>query len=215
MGDQGRNVGGEEVLPETQAHYEGSGHTDSEDRVGEIGADYAQGVGSLEAGHGLHDRGLEISAVAVFYQVGDDFGVGLADEDVALGAQLLLDSGKVLDDAVVHYGKAAVSADVGVGVDVVGGPVGRPAGVAYAGKTAYGAAVVRHLEQVGEPSLSLRDSDYTIIQDGDARGIVAAVLHLAEAVKKYGGSVLRTAVAYYSAHGVLLMMLSLSGPTET
>jgi hypothetical protein len=38
------------------------------------------------------------------HEMGDDFGIGLAVEDVALGLQLGAQFLVVLDDAVVHYG---------------------------------------------------------------------------------------------------------------
>ena len=50
----------------------------------------------------------------------------------ALVEQLLLQLDVVFDDAVVDHGDAAALADMGVGVDVVGLPVGGPAGVADA-----------------------------------------------------------------------------------
>ena len=65
-------------------------------------------------------------------ELGDDFGVGVAVEDDALGLQLPLEGGVVLDDAVMDDGDGAVAAEVRMGVAVVGRAVRGPARVADA-----------------------------------------------------------------------------------
>jgi hypothetical protein len=65
-------------------------------------------------------------------EVGDDFGVGFGDEDVALGGEFALELEVVFDDAVVDDDDAAGAVAVGVGVFFGGAAVGGPAGVADA-----------------------------------------------------------------------------------
>ncbi len=65
---------------------------------------------------GLH--GLEqITAVEAVHQVGDDLGIGLAGEDIALGLQLGAQGFVVFDDAVVHEGHAGRLVGIGHGRD--------------------------------------------------------------------------------------------------
>ena len=79
--------------------------------------------------HGLEQVGRRLQRF--LNQVGDDFGVGVGSEDVALGRQFLLDLGVVLDDAVMHDGQAA--GDVRMGIAFGGHAMGRPARVGDAG----------------------------------------------------------------------------------
>ncbi len=64
--------------------------------------------------------------------MGDDFGVGLGDELVAVGDELGLEGEVVFDDAVVDDDEGAGAVAVGVGVLFGGAAVGGPAGVADA-----------------------------------------------------------------------------------
>src|SRR5207244_4946304 len=65
----------------------------------------------------------------VLDQVGEDLGVGLGAEDVALGQQPLLQREIVLQDPVVDDDERARAVGVGVGVFLGGAAVGGPAGV--------------------------------------------------------------------------------------
>ena len=95
-----------------------------------------------------------------------------------VGAQV----GEVLDDAVVHDGDPAGRVGVRVGVAVVGRAVGGPAGVAHAGR-AGDRAVGEFLVQVLDAAGLLGDLQRAVrADDGDARGVVAAVLEAAQAL---------------------------------
>jgi hypothetical protein len=63
------------------------------------------------------------------HQVGDDFGVGLGDELMAVGGELLLERQIVLDDAVVDDDDLALAVAVRVGVLFGGTAMGGPTGV--------------------------------------------------------------------------------------
>jgi len=65
-------------------------------------------------------------------EVGDDLGVGLGDELVALSDELALQVEVVLHDAVVHNHNAPGAVAVGMGVFFRGAAMGGPAGVADA-----------------------------------------------------------------------------------
>ncbi|MNT26274.1 hypothetical protein D3C72_1618360 [compost metagenome] len=116
-------------------------------------------------------------------QVGDDLGVGLALEDAALGFQLSLQLGEVLDDAVMDQADAAGLVRVGVG----GGrrAVGGPAGVADAdgpGQRVGG----QHGLQLADLALGAAAFDAAVDDGGDAGGVIAAVLQPLQAVDQTG-----------------------------
>ena len=82
----------------------------------------------------------------------------------------------VLDDAVVNHGHGP--GRVRVGVDLAGPAVGRPARVTDAGRPYKGALFegLMKLDQLAERS---DDFNALAVVDGDARGVVTAVLELA------------------------------------
>ncbi len=102
--------------------------------VGVVGADDAEGIGALDppqaAAHGLQH--VVALVVVELQQLGHHLRVRVGGEVDALAHQVLLELHVVFDDAVVDQGDPAVLADMGVGVDVIGLPVGGPAGVADA-----------------------------------------------------------------------------------
>jgi hypothetical protein len=89
-------------------------------------------------------------------EMSDDFRVGVAGEGDALLLKAALEHGVVLDDAVMDhdYGGVAAAGDVGVGVDIVGGAVGCPAGVGDAELTG-GRPVAQEITQPGNASGAL------------------------------------------------------------
>ena len=103
----------------------------------------------MSSGSDLADRLDEVAVQVMGDELGDDLGVGVAAEDDALGLQLPLEGGVVLDDAVVDDGDGAVAAEVRVGVAVGGRAVRRPARVADA-VAAGGGLLAQELRQVGD-----------------------------------------------------------------
>ena len=67
-------------------------------------ADDRQAVGALEQRQHLADRLDQVAVEVLGDQLGDHLGVGVAVEDDALGLELPLEGGVVLDDAVVDDG---------------------------------------------------------------------------------------------------------------
>jgi hypothetical protein len=143
--------------------------------------------------------------------VGDDFGVGFGEELVTLGDEGGLELEVVFDDAVVDDDEGSGAVAVGVGVFFGGAAVGGPAGVAYAvgavdgvrgedggevAELAWGAA---ELEGVGRAGVR-RTCWGEATGDGDAGGVVAAVLEAGEAFHDDGDAGLRTDVTDDSTH---------------
>ena len=88
---------------------------------------------AAQLGVGGADGGGEVAVVVGGDQVGDDLGVGLGGELLALGLQPLAQAGVVLDDPVEDDVDLAGAVVVRVGVLLGDAAVGRPAGVGDAG----------------------------------------------------------------------------------
>ncbi len=133
----------------------------------------------------------------------DYLRVGLAAERVALAQQVGLELGEVLDDAVVDDGELVVVGEVRVGVGVRGTAVGRPARVADArhavGKRVRAEVVSQHL-QLARALAHLEGA--VAVDDGDARGVVAAVLQSGQAREQDGLARARAYVSDDSTHVV-------------
>ena len=119
----------------------------------------------------------------------------------ALAHQVLLELHVVFDDAVVDQGDPAVLADMGVGVDVIGLPVGGPAGVADAQAPVQVRAAVDQVRQDLEPPLGLADLEPRGLRPHrHAGGVVAPVFHPRQPIQQNGGSGLFPYKSDDSAH---------------
>jgi len=108
--------------------------------------------------------------------MGDDFGIGLGHEGVAVRDELLLERAGVLDDPVVDDGDVALAVDVRVRVALVRNAVGRPAGVADPHVAGNRTRCERALE-LGNLSSSFTCLNSRAVHHRDAGGVVAAILH--------------------------------------
>ncbi len=106
-------------------------------------------------------------------------GVGLGLKGVALGAELVAQLLKVLDDAVVHDGNAIVHVRVGVALHRLA--VRRPARMAEA-RAALQGMVGKPQLQVLELALGAAPIEMAVLDGGNARGVVAAILEPAQRV---------------------------------
>ena len=175
-----------------------------------------QGIGAADAhhaaGHGLHRASL-VLVVVVVDQLGGDLGVGLAVEGVAVLDQLLAQELIVFDDAVVHQNHGVAVAVVGMGVVRGGLAVGRPAGVADAAATPERHAAVGLFAELLQPALRLHDLDGTVaVAHRKARGIVAAVLQLGQAVQQNRRRQFISNVSNNAAHMYQPPSLRISAP---
>ena len=203
--DEGGDVGAEEVLALAQPDHERRVAAGADDEAGVVLVHREQGERALEAADDGAERGVEVAAGGLVLAAEQDrggLGVGLAAERVAVGEQLGLDLGEVLDDAVVDDGELVVVGEVRVRVGVGRAAVGRPAGVADAGRAVgervRGEVVAQHLELAG----ALAHAEVAVaVDDGDARGVVAAVLEPGEAGEEDGLAVARAHVSDDSTHG--------------
>ena len=202
VADQGRHVGGDEVLAVAEAQQQGRVLPGGHQPVGIVGADDAQGIGPVhrveQPVHGLKE--VAAVAVVIIQQLGHHLGVRLGAEGVALLQQLLLQRDEVLDDAVVDHGELAALAQMGVGVDVAGLAVGGPSGVPDAQGARQVRAVMAHLPQHLDPALFLADPQHAVAAHGHTGGVIAPVFHALQALQQNRGGLLAAYVSDNSTH---------------
>ena len=108
VGQEGRDVGGEEVLAFAEAHDQRRPEARADQGLRLVLVQEHEGVDPLELADGLAHRVLEGALVVVGHEVGDHLGVGLGHE--ACGpppARRAFRAQVVLDDAVVDDHDAA------------------------------------------------------------------------------------------------------------
>src|SRR5690606_3682602 len=132
------------------------------------------------------------AVVVVVDKMGDDFGIGLAFELVAGGAQFAAQFVVVFDDAVVHQGNARLAAVLAreMGLGVVGGrcAMGGPAGMGNAGEAGQLFLLDFALE-LGHALGAARAAQGAIHVYGHAAGVIAAVFEAFKAFDQNGGNV--------------------------
>ena len=217
--EHGGDVGSHEVLVLAQADDRRRARAHGDDLLGVARGEDGQGVYPVQLldgpAHGFLQRPQAVArrlvrAVVLFDQVGDDFGVGLGLEPVALAAQLFFQGQVVLDDAVVDHDDVALAVAVGVGVLLAGAAVGGPAGVADA-VDAVERLQPNRLFQVAELALAAADFELAVVaHHRDARRVVAAVFQPLQPVQQDGDDGFLTNVADDSAHNS-----ATSGPSTT
>ena len=125
----------------------------------------------------------------------------------ALAHQVLFQLQIVFDDAVVDDGDPPVLTDVGVGVDVIGLPVGGPAGVADAQISLQVRAAVDQVRESLQPALGLADLEPRRLRpDRHAGGVIAPVLHPLQAVQQNGRRGLVSYKSNDSAHSFKILL---------
>ena len=139
------------------------------------GIDHGEPVGALDAGEREPHRIFQVLArrPPPCDQVGEHLGVSVTGEDHAIGFECGPQLHRVLDDAVVH--ERDRSRHMRVRVHVIRRTVGRPAGVADA-DLAGQALRQRRLERPQLALLLAHPQFASVRDDGDPRGVVAAVL---------------------------------------
>ncbi len=156
-----------------------------------IGVHRGEGVVAAKVRERCADGIGQIARVVLLDQVGDDLGVGLGREDVAVLAQLGAKLGVVLDDPVEDDVDGIRAVAVRMGVLLGHAAVRGPAGVGEADRGrrgSYGNAAValgpivgrNGIAQVREVSDCADRVDVPVFEQGDPRRVIAAVLQLLE-----------------------------------
>jgi len=200
VGQEGRNVRGQEVLALPEAHHERRATAGGDELLRLAGVHQDEGVDAFHLLERLAHGVLERSAAEVrFHQMGDDLGVGLGHEAVAGGGEARFQREIVLDDPVVDHDQLALAVRVRVGVLLARPSVGGPAGVADA-EGAFqrlGAQALLEVLQLADRAAAVQAA---LVDHGDARRVVPAVLEPAQALDDDGHRVPRPHVADDPAH---------------
>ncbi len=106
----------------------------------------------------------------------------------------------VLDDAVVDDADAVAVIGVRVRVGIGDAAVGRPSRVPHTNRATKPAANFQAIFEVGNASDALLDRDLAALEDGDARGVVPAILEALEPFEDQVLAVLAPDVGDDSAH---------------
>ena len=212
LGQERGDRGGDEGLALAEADDQRALLTRCDEAVGVLGVHGDEGVMAAELAEGGADRVGQVAAVVLLDQVGDDLGVGLGAESVALGHELAPQLRVVLDDPVEHDVDLVDAVAVRVRVLLGDPPVGRPARVAEADRRRRRgdrdrAGANRPLgvqaelgPQVGEVADRAHRFDPPLLEQRDAGRVVAAVLELLEPADQQIPAGTRTDVSDDSAH---------------
>lgn len=196
------DVGGDEGLSLACRRDKGAAQPGGVHLAGAVREEDRKGVGALEDGLRLGDRGDGVPVVEGIDELRGDLGVGAREEIIPLaeqpGTQLLI----VFDDAVMH--QRELFGGVGVGVYVGGLPVGGPAGVPDAAAARQpGMLCLQPVGQVLQAALRLDGDDAVPVKDRDAGGVVAAVFQPRKGIKKDADGSFAAGVTNNSAHRYL------------
>ena len=201
VADQGTQVGGDVHLLVADADDQRAAVAGDHDPVGEAGVQDGDAVGALDLRQRVAHLALERVRLRAPDQVGEHLGVGLGDQlDAEVGQPVPQRSG-VVDDAVVHDGDVTLGVHERVGVDVVGGAVSGPAGVADADLA--GEPFRKRLGQVPHPAGLLGDPEGRPRRAAEHREpgrVVAAVLEPGQPLQQQPRGLLPSDVSDDSAH---------------
>ncbi len=135
----------------------------------------------------------------------DDLGVSFSGELVAFLLQFFLQLEIVFDDSVMDDDDLAGAVAMRVGILLRGTAVGGPTRVADA-VGAIQRGLGNDLFEIAKFARGAANCQFSVSgYDGDARGIVTAVLELTQTFNDDGDDFLRTDIANYSAHARRLL----------
>ena len=149
MAQQGRHVGGDEVLTLAIAQQQRCVLPGGDEPVRRGSAQDAQRIGAFyrrqHAGDGLEH--VAALAVVPVQQLGHHLRIRFGAEGVALFYQVFLQDRVVFNDPVMHHREQAAFAYLRVGIHIVRLAVGGPAGMADAGGAGQSRALPRQVGQ--------------------------------------------------------------------
>ena len=213
LGEERGYVGADKLLALAAADDQRALLARGNKRLGLVEAHRDERVVALHLGVGGAHGGGEVAGVVGGDQVRDDLGVGFRCEHPAALGEAILERHVVLDDPVDHDVDAIGAVVVGMRVLLADAAMGRPAGVADAGRgrtreerdgasRGLGSAIA--LSQLGLQRGEVADGahglDAVLGDHGDPGAVVAAVLQALEAVQQQFTRRTLADVAHDSAH---------------
>ena len=182
--DQRRHVAGDVVFALAQARQQRAVPPRAVQNARRARVQHAQRIRALQHGQHAQQRGFHVGVIVRRQQLGDHLRVRLGGKVHAALYQLRFQLGVIFDDAVVHHGDASRLVEVRVRIFHAGLAVRGPARVADAG-CALHAACTDGGAQVGDTAHRLAHAQRAdLVQHGDARRIVPAVLQFFKAVQQ-------------------------------
>ncbi|CAB4559222.1 unannotated protein [freshwater metagenome] len=193
----------EKVLSITKTDDEWRVVSRGHNQVGLVGVNSQQGECAFESVDRLSKCRAQVSRrrERVRKQNRGDLGVGLTDELVALGNQLVLDLKEVLDNAVVNERQATIVSQMWMRIHIGRCTVRRPARMTNAGvargKRVRCQVIDQRLKLAG---LLGRDHFARLGEHGNAGRVVSAVFLALESAQEHAERVLATHISDDSAH---------------
>ena len=195
-----RDVGGEERLALPEPDDEGHVLPRPDQPVVLVAMHDREGVGAVELAQRRPRRLRDVALVGLLDQVRDRLGVRLGDERVAARLEPVAELLEVLDDPVVDDRDPPGAVHLGMGVDVARPAVRRPARVREPDRGVRGPLGDRGA-QVAQLAGALLDEEVALLVDErDARGVIAAVFEPAEALHEDRAGLTGPGIADDSTH---------------
>ena len=181
--NDGGNIGCDEILSLAKSDDERIVLLRAEQHIRMSAAHERERVRPLDPLQNHAHCGDEIPAVDLFQEVCDNFRIRLGLEDMPLCNQFFLQRKIVLDNAVVHDGKIAVTVRMRMGVDIRRTAVRCPARMSDA-EAALWHISLDLIAQRGKTSHALLHANLAVAIDGDARRVVATVFQLRQTIQQ-------------------------------
>ena len=202
VGEDRRHVAGEERLAIRDANDQRHILARADQPVCFAAMHDDERVGALELAQRRTCRLGQIALVGLLDEVRDRLGVGLGRERVAARLERVAQLPEVLDDPVVDDRDLARAVLVGMGVQVVRAPVRGPARVRQPDRGVRRPVGDGRLE-IGELAGALLDEEVArVVDERDARRVVAAVLEPLEPFDEDRARLTGTGVSDDATHAV-------------
>ena len=204
---QGRDVGGNEVFPDTDTHHQRAAAATGDKGFRVVDGDNAKRKGALEFVHRFFYRGEQVVVVMAVNEMRHYLGIGFRAEFVTCLEQALANALVVFDDAVVHDGDP-LAGKMRVGIGFRGFAMRRPARVSDTDMAGLFLGQARleflYLAKRAKPF------EITIMDKRHACGIVTAVLETVQTFEQDRANVALRERANYSTHVVNYPLIAFS-----
>jgi len=202
VGQDRRNVAGHEILAVPQANHGRRACACCNDLVGVLGGQNGEGIDAGELSHCFPHGVLQRAAVlhVFFHQVGDNFSICFGDELVAFFFKLALQLDVIFHNAVMDDDDLAGAIPVGMRVLFGWTSMRGPARVADAVRAVDG-GLPDYFLKIVKFSRCTPDFHFAVLSDnGDARGIVAAIFQPPQTIQDERNDFLGADISDDSTH---------------